>query len=93
MLCHEDMAAYIGSIELFDEGWEDWLAYLEMFEQYFLVNDIAGERQVPAFLRIVGSKMYGLLAPEKPCTKTYGDLVKVFQDHLCSKPSIISQQF
>ena len=74
MFCHEGMAGYIGSIEPFDEGREDWLAYSERLEQYFLVNGIAGERQVPAFLSIVCSKMYGLLrnltAPDKPCTKS-----------------------
>ena len=57
MLRHEDMAGYIGSIEPFDEGREDWLAYSERLEQYFLVNGIAGERQVPAFLGVVGNKL------------------------------------
>ena len=61
------------------------------------MNGIAGERQVPAFLSVVGSKMCGLLqnliAPDKPCTKPYGELVKILQDHLCPKPSIIAQRF
>ena len=72
LCCHEDTAGYISSNEPFDEGREDRLAYSEKLEQNFLVNGIAGERQVPAFLRVVGSKMYGLLrnltAPDKPCT-------------------------
>ena len=97
MLFHKELATYIGSIEPFGEGWEDWLAYSERLEQYFLVNDIAGERQVSAFLGVVGSKMYGLLrnltVPDKPCTKPYGELVKILQDHLCPKPSIIAQRF
>ena len=97
MLCHKHMAGYIGSIEQFDEGQEDWLAYLGRLEQYFLVNGIAGERQVPAFLSIVDSKMYGLLwnltTPDNPCTKPYGELVKILQDNLCPKPSIIALRF
>jgi len=97
VLCHEDGAGYIGSIEPFDEGREDWLAYLERLWQYFLVNGIAGERQLPAFLSIVGRKMYGLLrnltVPEKPCTKPYGELVKILQNHLYPKPSISAQRF
>ena len=97
MLCHEDMAGYIGSIKPFDEGREDWLAYSERLEQYFLVNGFAGERQVPAFLSIVGSKMYILLRNltelDMPCTKSYGELVKILQDHFCPNPSIFAQQF
>jgi len=94
VLCHEDMAGCICRIEPFDEGQEDWLTYSERLEQYFLVNGITGKRQVPEFLRIVGSKMYGLLrnltAPDNKCTKPYGELVKILQDHLCPKPSIIA---
>ena len=89
------MASYIGNIEPFVEGREDWQAYSESLEQYFLLNGIAGERQVPAFLSGVVSKMYGLLrnltAPDKPWTKPYGGNGENLQDHLCPKPSIISQ--
>ena len=79
------MAGYFGSIEQFDEGREDWPAYSERLEWYFLVNGIAGERQVPAFLSGVVSKMYGLLrnltAPDKSWTKPYGGNGENLQDH------------
>ena len=91
------MSGDISCINPFDEGREDWLVYSERLEQYFLVNGIAGERQVPAFLSVVGSKRYGLLrnltAPDEPCTKPYGELVKILQNHLCPKPSIFTSQF
>ena len=97
MLCHEDMAGCICRIEPFDEGQEDWLTYSERLELYFLVNGVAGERQVPASLSAVGSRMYGLLrnltAPDKPCTKSYGELMKMLWDYLCPNPSIIAQRF
>jgi dihydrofolate reductase len=55
------MAGYIGKIGPFDEALETWASYTERLEQYFALNDIKGEKQVPALLTLLGRKTYNLL--------------------------------
>jgi hypothetical protein len=50
------MAGYIGKIETFDENIEIWTSYTERLEQYFEVNEIANEKQVPALLSLIGGQ-------------------------------------
>ena len=49
------------------------------------------------FLTVVGGKAYALLrnllAPIKPATKSYSEVVKVMKDHLKPKPLIIAERF
>ena len=49
------------------------------------------------FLTVIGALMYtllsNLLAPTKPATKTYDELVAVIQGHLKPKPLIIAERF
>lgn len=49
------------------------------------------------FLNVIGSTTYGLLqsllAPDKPESKQYVDLVKVLHDHFLPKPIIIAEKF
>jgi dihydrofolate reductase len=54
------MAGYIGMIEPFDDTLETWTSYTERLKQYFALNDIEGEKQVPA-LTLLGRKTYNLL--------------------------------
>ena len=37
----------IGKLEEFDETRNDWTAYIERVEQYFLANDVADDKRVP----------------------------------------------
>ncbi len=65
----------LGSVEPFDPDSDDWQAYTERLEQFFLVNDITtDQKKVAAFLTLIGAKAYlllrNLLAPEKPAGKT-----------------------
>ena len=51
----------IGKIEAFDETNDDWNAYVEPIEQYFIANEIKEDKQVAVTLSLMGNKTYGLL--------------------------------
>jgi hypothetical protein len=74
-----------------------WTSYTERLEQYFAVNDIAEDKEVPALLTLLGGKTYTLLrnltAPNKPKEKDYTTLVNLLKDHLTPKPIVIAERF
>ena len=90
-------ATLIGHVEPFQLGVEDWDQYTERLEQYFIANDIAAEKKVAVLHTMVGAKTYSLLrhliAPTKPGTKTYEELVAVIKTHLKPRPLIIAERF
>lgn len=93
----DNMATNIGTIETFNENVEDWPTYVERVELYFEANDIPESKKTPALLSLMGSKTYTLLrnlmAPEKPATKTFTQIVKTLQDHLSPEPLLIAERF
>ena len=91
-------AALIGHVEQFKPGTDDWEQYTERLEQYFKANSIeADDKKLATFLTVIGPTAYALLsnllAPEKPATKTYAELVTVVRDHLKPKPLVIAERF
>ena len=84
----------IGHIGEFDHEKEDWESYTERLELYCSANNIEETRKVPTLLTVVGPKSYKtlktLLAPEKPATKSYDELVKIMQKHVKPKPTVIA---
>ena len=80
----------IGKIESFDDTKENWETYVERVEQFFLANDIDDDHKVPTLLSLIGGKTYtllrDLLAPEKPATKSFQQIVTTLQQHLSPKP-------
>jgi len=70
-------------IDSFDSNVESWDAYSERLGQYFICNEIADEKKVPALLRLTGSKTYSLLrdltAPDLPATKTFDQLAEILK--------------
>ena len=83
-----------GKIESFDATKENWETYVERVEQFFLANDIDDDHKVPTLLSLIGGKTYtllrDLLAPEKPATKSFQQIVTTLQEHLSPKPLEIS---
>ena len=81
----------------FDPSKEDWSSYTERLIEYFEANNIEPERHRAALLSVCGAETYqlirNLLAPAKPSSKTYKQLVTLVQDHKHPKPSIIVQRF
>ena len=88
----------IGQVEAFQSGVDDWEQYTERLEQYFVANDIVDAgKKLAVFLTVVGTKTYALLsdllAPDKPATKSYKELVGVLKAHWKPKPVIIAERF
>ena len=51
-----------GNIGEFDRGAEDWAAYCERLEQYFLANDVEDvEKQRAILLSVCGTGTYQLI--------------------------------
>ena len=75
-----------GNIGQFDRGVEDWTAYCERLEQYFMANDVkdAGKQRA-ILLSVCGAATYqlirNLVAPGKPTEKSFADLVKLVKEH------------
>ena len=69
------IAGFICKIDAFEESAEDWSTYIERVDQYFIANDVNGDKKVPTLLSLMGSKTYSLLrsltAPAKPSAKSY----------------------
>ena len=94
------MTAVHGTLSPYTEG-EDWNDYVECMEQYFIANDVQdddGRRKKRAlFLSAIGGKMYGLiktlLAPEKPVSKTYQELMELVRQHVSPKPIVIAERY
>ena len=85
----------IGQVEPFQLGVEDWDQYTERLEQYFVCNEIPNEKKVAVLITIVRTETYGLLcnliAPAKPASKSYDELVSAIKDHLKPKPLVIAE--
>ncbi len=89
--------AHFGNIGEYDEAVEDWSQYTERFENFFEANEIEEAKQGHILLSTVGGKTYGLmrnlLAPVKPGTKTFAELVELVQAHFNPRPSKIVQRY
>ena len=87
-----------GSIGEFNSGVEDWASYTERLEQYFAANDVEdADKQHAILLSGCGASTYQLIrdlvAPAKPTTKTFAELVKLVQEHHQPPPSFIVQRY
>ena len=87
-----------GSLGPFDRETEQWAAYCERLDQYFLANDVtSSQKQRAIFLSVCGPSTYqlirNLVAPAKPMDKPLKDLVMLVQNHLTPAPSVIVQRY
>ena len=92
------MATPLGNLTEYDPGREDWTAYTERLQQFFIAYDIENEnKQRAVLLSVCGSSTYqlikNLISPEKPTDKTYAEIVQIMKDHVEPKPSIIVQRY
>ena len=86
----------VRKVESFDDTKENWETYVERVEQFFLANNIDDDHKVPTLLSLIGGKTYtllrDLLAPEKPATKPFQQIVTTLQEHLSPKPLEIAER-
>ena len=87
-----------GTLSDFDSDREDWTSYTERLEQYFEANDVVlAVKQRAILLSICGASMYQLIrdlvAPAKPISKSFAELVKLVKDHHQPPLSFIVQRF
>jgi len=73
-------ASQLGSMNAFDPDTDDWTAYVERLESFFVMNDIKDEKKVSILVTFLRAKAYELLrtiiAPVKPATQNYDDLCR-----------------
>ena len=86
------------SIGEFNPDKETWTAYTERLEEYFLANDVeSAEKQRAVLLSVCGASTYqlirDLLAPDRPNTKSFREIVKIVQEHHQPPPSFIVQRY
>ena len=75
------MASHQGTIADFSGIAEDWEAYMEQLESYFMANDITtAAKKRAVLLSSCGTATYKIIrsvvAPEKPSEVSYADLTK-----------------
>lgn len=70
----------------------------QKLEEYFIANDIeSADKKKAILLSVVGAETYqlirSLVAPAKPKEKSFGNLVKLVQEHHQPIPSAIVQRY
>ena len=90
------MATY-GKLVEFNQGEEEFAAYLERVELFFVANNIPADKKVPIFLNCIGVTTYGLLrslvAPANPKDKDLGELAATLKAHFEPKHLVIAERF
>ena len=90
------MTSY-GHIDKFRAEDESVEEYLEQIDIYFRANDIADEKKVSIFLRVLGGKTYSvlrdLLAPVKPQEKSFDELASELKKYFQPKRVVIVERF
>ena len=88
----------IGTIGPFQPSTEDWKAYTERLELFFVANGIEDAAKSHAtLLTVCGPSTYGLirdlLAPAAPMDKTFAELVALVQERQQPTPSPIVERY
>ena len=87
----------IASVGEYCDDKEDFKSYTERLSAWLVVNAVTDDQKSSVFLAVIGASTYkllkSLLAPEKPNTKTFDELVNVLQRHYKPKPLIIAERF
>ena len=75
----------------FKLGRDEWSAFEERLELYFIANDVGKSKQVAELLIKVDDQTYTLIrslcSPKKPKDMTYEDLILLVREHLEPAPS------
>ena len=84
-------------LAVFDSTQETWDTYVDRFEIYCSVSDVTEDKQPKVLLNMMGAKTYRLLqslvAPNKPATLTYAEVVTTLRTHLDPAPLVVAERF
>ena len=74
------------------------MSYAERLEQYFIASDVdAADKKRAILLSVCGATTYqlirNLVAPAKPTTKSFDELVKLVKNHHQPPPSVTVQRY
>ncbi|XP_059061514.1 uncharacterized protein LOC131854416 [Achroia grisella] len=87
----------VGKISEFKIETDNWRLYVERLEQYFIVNNISREMQVPTLVTVMGARSYELIVnlctPDKPTSKSFDELAVIMEKHLQPRPSILAERY
>ena len=87
-----------GNVGEFDQATENWTAYIERMEQYFVANDVtANNKKRAILLSTCGPTTYSLIrslvAPSKVTDIEYPALLEKINKHFNPRPSIIMERY
>ena len=87
-----------GNIGEFDQALENWEAYIERMEQYFVANKVTSDAKKKAILLstcgpLTYSTISSLAVPDKPMALDYSSLQMLTKKHYNPKPSVIMQRY
>ena len=87
-----------GNVGEFDQATENWAAYMERMEQYFLANEVTTNNKKRAILlSTCGPTTYSLIrslvAPSKVTDIANGTLLEKINKHFNPCPSVIMEQY
>ena len=87
----------LGFMDAYNPDTDNWSAYVERLDLFFLANEIKDDKKVTILLTVLGTKAYSLLrtiiAPSKPAEKTYKQLVDAIKSYVEPKPIVIAERF
>ncbi|XP_032888189.1 uncharacterized protein K02A2.6-like [Amblyraja radiata] len=86
-----------GKFGIFESNLETWDTYLERFDVFCTVNDIADDKKAVNLLNYMGAKTYGLakglLHPTKAANATFKQISDKLKEHLNPAPLFLSERF
>ena len=86
----------IGNVGPYEES-EKFTTYVARVKLYFTANQIAQERQVPAFLSIIGPKLFALtsdlVSPRSPQECSLDELITALNNHFKPQVIVIYERF
>ena len=89
------MAIY-SNVGQFQEEIECFTDYADRFDAFLLANKIEDSRKSSLLLATIGPEPYKLLKnlcqPDKPSSKTYGELKQLLKDHYQPEPIVIAER-
>ncbi|XP_058456616.1 uncharacterized protein K02A2.6-like [Malaya genurostris] len=85
------------TVEPFDRHKMKWSRWVERLEGAFLLFGVRDDAKLPMLLHYMGAETYDVvsdkLAPEKPQTKTYDEIVQTLENHFNPEPLEILENF